>query len=419
MLLTVPRPAQRVGELPELLRCQLLGSSPAKGRTGQESVEFVDRWSESPPRQPERVLDRLAPMLERGIDDGAKPRSVLDGKRGRPRFEQHDGGVHLGLWPEGGPGDPLDDPDPGPRVGVHGQAGVLRIPASCDEPPRELRLVHQRAEVEPLVQEAEGDGGRDLVRQVAHDLVESWKGDSQGVPTNHLQFAAEVAQSRGKPTVPFHRHDFRGALQEESGENPEPGSDLQDHIVGADAGELDVPVGDAGIDEEVLPQPLRRSHPEHAEALSDFLDVHGSTSLRRTIILGRTLIYGGRNRRPWTSPRPRPRCSARKVSRAGRSASSSASPSSRSSALSRTSGTSWAKSRRSTCATTAGTWSGRSATATTRRSGNGSCTGPARSARRTAASCASGASVPCDHTVTTIRTASEGWAGSPRRARTT
>src|SRR3990170_138900 len=246
MLLTVPRPAKRVGELPELLRGQLLGSAPVKGRGGQESVEFVDRWGESPPR--------------------------------------------------------------------------------------ELRLVHQRAEVEPRVQESEGDGGRDLVRQVAHDLVESWKRDSQGVPTNHLQVAAEVVQSRGKPTVPFHRHDSGGALQEESGENPEPGSDLQDHIVGADAGELDVAVGDAGIDEEVLPQPLRRSHPAHAEALPDFLDVHESTSFRRTIILGHTLIYGGRNRRPWTSPRLRPRCSARKVSRAGRSASSSASPSSRSSA---------------------------------------------------------------------------------------
>ncbi len=104
------------------------------------------------------------------------------------------------------------------------------------------------------------------------------RGHAQGVGRDEAQpvgvrpaaASATVSGERaGEPRVDLDGRDVPATGQQREGQRAETGTDLDDDVVGPDAGQPDDLAHRVGVDDEVLAPLLRRPHPEPLGELAD------------------------------------------------------------------------------------------------------------------------------------------------------
>ena len=201
-------------------------------------------------------------MPEERVDDRIVAVRIRDRERGGTRFEPHERGVHTGLRVKRVPRHAFQDLARGPPVDADAQPRVVGRRGLCDHPPRELPLVHQDGEPERLIEQTERQRRRNLVRQVRGHDIEPGPFDSEGVALNHLDLREAVPQERDEPAIGFDSHHVPRPFRQETGEDPQAGTDLQDRVGRANRRVAHVAHRHSGVDEEVLTEAFLRSDPE-------------------------------------------------------------------------------------------------------------------------------------------------------------
>ena len=107
----------------------------------------------------------------------------------------------------------------------------------------------------PLVHEPVEQGAGDAERRVGHDVERAARQPQVAcVGRDDDELAPEAgAQVRGPAGVRFDGDDPRPDLEERRREGPEPGTDVEDEVAGADPGVSDEPLGPPWI--ELVPSP--------------------------------------------------------------------------------------------------------------------------------------------------------------------
>ena len=233
-----------------------------------------------PARQ--RGAERLAALAERGVDDrehlpaGRRgPRWIDPGERDQARIDPRHG-------PEHGPRHRPGEAHPGGPGQLGRGHPVLAAARRRAHPRPHLRLHHDQAVLqrrEP-VQHVEQDRHGRVVGQVGHQ--HRGRGARQlphpgGVGRDYLQAAGQAGSTgrggrrerRGQDRIHLHRDDPVRRLQQRKRQRAETRADFEDDVPGPQARQGHDPPHRSVIDDEVLPEPLGRPHPQPRRQLPD------------------------------------------------------------------------------------------------------------------------------------------------------
>jgi hypothetical protein len=171
------------------------------------------------------------------------------------------------------PGNRQDRSGGGPVLARQRQGAVGLAPRAGADSRRHLSLHREveRGEQGPASQEAEDQGGRDVVRDVRHHPNPAagrilgklgCKVESQGVGDPHGEggrATQNFGEGGGQLPVEFHRIDTGPAAEQGLGQGPRAGADLHHGIPGADARCGHDGIAHPRVHQEMLPPGLPRA----------------------------------------------------------------------------------------------------------------------------------------------------------------
>ena len=113
-----------------------------------------------------------------------------------------------------------------------------------------------------MFQELEDDGRGNAVREIADENIELRERNLDGVSADERDpIAVGLLDVIGEVVVQLYAGEAVGLLRQALGQYAEARADLQDPIMGTDAGILHMPVGDPPVGQEVLPAGLAGPNP--------------------------------------------------------------------------------------------------------------------------------------------------------------
>ena len=263
---------------------RVIGSTPAAASARSEAS--------AEPASPRRAGRSALRRWAKAASTTAKTCSRVD--LGRRRVASGPGdqtGVDVGGRPEHVATDRSGPAYVGEPRGLDRRDAVDLRAGRRGQPVRDLRLHHHQPPLErgQQRQQVQQHRDRDVVGQVGDERGGRRTGDGgdpQRVGRHHLEAVRlrrralrdRRREGRGQHRVDLDGHHSRGDVQQGEGQRAEAGPDLEDHVVGTDAGVAHDPAHRVGVDHEVLPALLGRAQVERGGQRTHFCRTEQSRS---------------------------------------------------------------------------------------------------------------------------------------------